>query len=528
MDENHSDAKEILRKRILEEKRNSGETKEPELNEKESSSVFQSFASNSMKESTSLFHSDHSEDNLPSADDTDAPEKISLFQSEAVSQQPDRLFSSYRNEQENVPVLPQNEVKQTEDKADDAFPLFIAFKANDSMQTVSEGVREKYSPLFGSEEEPSKESPVELKPSMSQENADRDIPPSIIRPIKAGNSSNAANVYYSDIGIPIFKPYSIPSKEYEELSYDIPDVFSDRDEVITPDQTEAAAAPDSLVPPPAGHTASGTPTARPGTRYSPAQQMGSTTSSVQREARISKAKKAKEAKKTKAKVQGHKPLLIFLLILAVIVGFFSLWSSIGNDGRLSFLGTKDSSSAVTKATSAAVTKVTSKETSKETVKETSKETTIAATSPTTPALTPTAAPVQETTTAATAATPVPAAVSAKIPSGFFTSISGGKSDGDTASFTILFKNQGGNDVSLLDGVEYITITYSTNSVKIAEVTSSEFTFTADPKKSNTFIGIPTDTEVIPNTHSKTVVISAKSTGAPIGNFTIKYYVKCYS
>jgi len=501
MDENHSDAKEILRKRILEEKRSSGETKEPEINEKESSSVFQSFASNSMKESTSLFHSDHSEDNLPSAED-----------------------------------------KQTEDKADDAFPLFIAFKANDSMQTVSEGVREKYSPLFSSEEEPSKESPVELKLSMSQENADRDIPPSIIRPIKAGNSSNAANVYYSDIGIPIFKPYAIPSKEYEELSYDIPDVFSDRDEVITSDQTEATAAPGSLaapdsllVPPPAGPVAAGTPTARPGARYSPAQQMGSTTPSVQREARIAKAKKAKKAKedkKAKTQGQGHKPLLIFLLILAVIVGFFSLWSSIGSDGRLSFLGTKDTDSAVTTASFAAVTKGTAKETEKETTKdtvqETSEETTVAATSATTSALTPTAAPVQETTAATTAAAPVPVAVSSKIPSGFFTSISGGKSDGDAATFNILFKNQGGNDVSLLDGVEYITITYSTNNVKIAEVTSSEFTFTADPKKSNTFIGIPTDTEVIPNTHSKTVVISAKSAGTFIGSFTIKYYVKCYN
>src|SRR5665647_3837174 len=63
MDENHFDAQEILRKRILEEKLNSGNTEDVYLPETESGSVFKSFSSNSSNENISLFHSD--EDSNP-------------------------------------------------------------------------------------------------------------------------------------------------------------------------------------------------------------------------------------------------------------------------------------------------------------------------------------------------------------------------------------------------------------------------------------------------------------------------------
>ena len=156
----------------------------------------------------------------------------------------------------------------------------------------------------------------------------------------------------------------------------------------------------------------------------------------------------------------------------------------------------------------------------------SEETTSAATKPK-PTSTPAA--TQETTAAETTnLTTAAITSSAMIPSGFSTTIADGKSNGDTASFNILFKNLGTSDVSLYDGVEYITIAFTTANIKIAEVTSPDFTFTADPDKSNSFIGTPVSTDVIIKKETQTVVISAKSSGSDIGKYSIKYYVKCYS
>ncbi len=82
-------------------------------------------------------------------------------------------------------------------------------------------------------------------------------------------------------------------------------------------------------------------------------------------------------------------------------------------------------------------------------------------------------------------------------------------------------------MSLFDGVEYITVTYQT-AITITEVTSDDFIFTAKPNKVNTFIGVPVSTDTIAYKDTKTVGISAKTDGADIGDFSIKYYIKCYS
>lgn len=51
-------------------------------------------------------------------------------------------------------------------------------------------------------------------------------------------------------------------------------------------------------------------------------------------------------------------------------------------------------------------------------------------------------------------------------------------------------------MSLFDGVEYITITFNAVGAPVTGVTFDSFTFSPDPKHANTFIGIPTDKEVI--------------------------------
>ena len=168
-------------------------------------------------------------------------------------------------------------------------------------------------------------------------------------------------------------------------------------------------------------------------------------------------------------------------------------------------------------------------TEKETVPQ---ETTTAATTDAT-----TAETTKETTAATTAATTAettkePIATSAvvkepaKIPSGFSSSIENGKSSGDTGSFSIALKNTGGKDVSLYDGVEYLQIVFNTTAT-ITSVTSDDFTFVPKPGKPNTFIGTPTSTDTIPFRGTATIDIEAKTDGADIGKFTIKYFIKCY-
>jgi hypothetical protein len=382
---------------------------------------------------------------------------------------------------------------------------------------------------------------------------------------RVGNSSVHSVVDYSDSGIPIFKPYTLPEEKdepafknpkspfSEEPTYDIPNVFSKKqrtrfsqadaehvsqvsDTKSRPERSSSAAdllaegtfekssTPSATYV--SGESSSVSPTVRPGARYSPAQQMGNAAPLSPREIKGKKGKKSHE----------YRPFLILVLIIAILIAVFSLWSSL--DSSNLFSGLFRSQSEATDSGSVAATSISSDTTIAATSAEsTTTETTINVTSaPTTTATTVETTAIEttaeETTTAASTTVETTAAATesiapAKIPSGFSTSIADGKSNEDTASFSILFKNSGAHDVSLYDGVEYITIAFSTNNIKITQVTSPDFTFTPDPKKTNFFIGTPVSTDIIAKKDTKTVVISAKSDRAVIGMYTIKYFVNCY-
>ncbi len=267
---------------------------------------------------------------------------------------------------------------------------------------------------------------------------------------------------------------------------------------------------------------------RPGGRYSAAQQMGNVAPIAPR-----------DTKKKKQKRDHHK-LLIFLLIdVAVLVIFFSVWNYF-DLGKVIFGEAQAVPPTFSTTLSTAVSttvesgNAAGNETAKTTLTPTpsAQETTTAATTDAT-----TAETTKETTAATTAATTAettkePIATSAvvkepaKIPSGFSSSIENGKSSGDTGSFSIALKNTGGKDVSLYDGVEYLQIVFNTTAT-ITSVTSDDFTFVPKPGKPNTFIGTPTSTDTIPFRGTATIDIEAKTDGADIGKFTIKYFIKCY-
>jgi len=537
MDKNYKDGNEILHKRVFEEKTPSPQSDDMNLDEENSAFVFRSFAQNSKSEHTSLFSSDEN----------------SLLESAEVS----------------------------DADSDNAFPLFLSFKANDPISSVSEGVFEKYTNkpesdlsdkeqtgrLFSQDENPSKYEGLPYSEELSQdeplnhpehlsEHISEPYTPSVVPPIP--------------METPIFKPFESKYEESQEPSYDIPQVFAgsaadgrafdrravDRSsdgpyspvrnqsyeneihsvesyEVEDHNPVSRGKSPRPIVP--------DTSTARPGARYTAAQQMGNIVPLSDRERNTKRHK-----------TRGARPMMFILLsVLAVIAAVAILNAIDPNHPVTDILGLSadatlageitapsesesesESAAVVTdKPSETAVTTVetTTTETTKETTaaaatEETTKQTTAAATAETTKETT------AATTAAVTVGTTAPSAgdAPAMTPSGFSTYISGGKSDGDTASFNIVFKNQGNSDVSFYDGIEYITVTFVTNSIKITDVTSDEFTFSADPDKSNTFIGTPADKEVIAVTDSKTVAVSAKSDGVSIGKYSIKYYVKGYT
>lgn len=460
MDENHSEAKNILRKRILEEKRSLGQPENPDSSEKKSGSVFQSFQNNPQNDNISLLRSDEDpaepSDSIVSADSSDAEDPV--------------------------------------DAGDAAFPLFLSFKANDSMQTVSEGVREKYSDRSDNTMNASADSDSS---SLHNDMQSQDTDPSD----HSGNMSEQSDAMYSEIGIPIFKSFDSTYEESLEPTYDIPQVFSNNENRSDPSSSKSGSTPIAA-----------TPTVRPGASYTAAQQMGNIAPLGQREIRTKRSR-----------TQSHKPLLILLLSISVLVAVFSFWNNSSFDSTFSNLFGSSSDTKFTTSTTIAVPTAAAASTE---TKAASKETTSAATKPkpaSTSAATQETAASETTKLTATANTS-----SAMIPSGFSTTIADGKSTGDTASFNILFKNLGTSDVSLYDGVEFITIAFTTGNIKIAEVTSPDFTFIADPDKSNSFIGTPVSTDVIIKTETQTVAISAKSSGSDIGKYSIKYYVKCYS
>lgn len=285
-------------------------------------------------------------------------------------------------------------------------------------------------------------------------------------------------------------------------------------------------------------------------RYTAAQQMGKIAPLPSRDIKASRKK------------GSHLPILFAFLSIAIIVSIFALWtildmgsvlfgrstspttaepivtattlSTADQTSSVSAVATTETSQEVTTATTTTKETTTATTTKETTVATTTKETTAATTKETTAATTKetTAATTKETTAATTKATTTKSGgstTSAMIPSAFATSITDGKSSADTASFTINFKNTGATDVSLLDGVENITVTFVTNGAIIESVTSDDFIFTPKEGKTNVFIGVPVSTDIIAKKESKAVSISAVSEdGVAIGKYSVKYYVLCYS
>lgn len=278
-------------------------------------------------------------------------------------------------------------------------------------------------------------------------------------------------------------------------------------------------------------------------RYTAAQQMGRIAPLPARDIKASRKK------------GSHLPILFALLSVAFVVSIFSLWifldigsilfgnnakptptSSVATSSVTAVATTTETTQDVTTQASSEVTTAatttkettaatTTEQTTAATTKETTKETTAATTKETT------AATTKETTAATTKATTTKSvsSTSATIPSAFATTITDGKSSADTASFNINFKNTGASDVSLLDGVENITVTFVTNGAVIESVTSDDFVFTPKEGKTNVFIGVPVSTDIIKKTETKTVTVSAVSEDdVTIGKYSVKYYVLCYS
>lgn len=399
----------------------------------------------------------------------------------------------------------------SDDESDSAFPLFLSFKANDSMQNISDAVREKNARREFSDD---------------QASASLHAPKNNAR-LDTEDEINSFDIDRESLNKPIFVPLAT-NTENHSASYDIPTVFSGSKYEETPVQAPAAT-PSSVYPNAASDnenqasarkssdTVTPSSTIRPGARYSAAQQMGYTEPLSLREHKAPVSKKKKS---------NFKPLLIMLLIFVVIIAGLTAWGKYGD------MLSGGSESRISASTAAAVLETTAEateETSAAAAAETTKETTAKPTSTPAPTSTPSPTPVQTVTPAETTAAETTAgvAISAMTPSGFSAKIISGSSDGSTAAFTIRFTNSGGNDVSLFDGVEYITISFNT-SVKITSAASADFTFTAVPDKANTFTGVPVNKDVIVNRGTKDVVITAASDGASIGKYTVNYFVKCYS
>ena len=476
------------------------------------------------------------------ANESDYSENIPYAETSDDASSYDSIDNSFKSPQRT------DEFADDEDEmSDTAFPLFLSFKANDSAASVSEAIREKNS-------------------QKTTDTASRSLSGKESAP-KTPVDEKSYNRMMNEAEPQIFKPYETPEESKEV--YDIPSVqpqnaVSGKNAAtetaavkpfFKPQETRPASASRPIEKNPgvseAADDSDPNKTVRPGTRYYPAaQQMGYAAPMPQRELN------------TKRRKKKHGPLIFTLTAAAVLVAAFFIWNkydigtwlAIGNSNpaatTTASVTNETSASTVSAAaasvptvtvspkpvkvtdTPAAVVSVTAVPTGKATATPTPKATatpTPKATATPTPKATATPTPkATATPTPKATATPTPASgESAKTPSGFSTSITDGSAKGDTALFNILFKNLSKTDVSLFDGVEYITITFSTEGAPITSVASDSFTFTLDPKHANTFIGIPTDKEVIAKKDTKTVGITGVTDGKNVGKYSIKYYVKTY-
>ncbi|MBN1775557.1 MAG: hypothetical protein JW817_03730 [Clostridiales bacterium] len=258
---------------------------------------------------------------------------------------------------------------------------------------------------------------------------------------------------------------------------------------------------------------------RPGSKYTAAQQMGTITPQKERY-RVSKRKAAE-----------YLPLVIILILIALSVAFYFIWTSFNLGDVFSGLFGKsgnDQGVVTYPVTSITTFEVTPSDTTLEPTATTAAATeTVTPTPANTP--TPTATP---TPTPSPTATPTPTSTPTPSPSPtpgvvtrFRSKIINGDTDGSVASFDLELENSGGKDSTLYDSIKQITITYSA-SVTFDSVSSSGFTFVKKEGSKNTFIGTPTSMELIKSGDVVLVDISATTSSSSVGSFKIEsYYIE---
>jgi hypothetical protein len=623
MNENPSDSKEFLRNKPTEDVVDSVDPKEAESSDFPSKPIFKPF-----------FASD-----APASDNTllNYPKETIISDSafRRVNMDSMKTGSSEELEDELIasepikPVQKQQESDTTiddilEDELDNSvFPLFLSFKANDSMERVSDAVREKnvirggnpanqsdetYVPSMLSKHtkpEPTATTPLPEKivPTAPAQKIDKHVPE--ITPLQANkvdsvtpspqaSTQNAKETAASPVNSPVFIPVSPFKNNDNEPSYDIPDVFKENSTKKQPDQTEVkkngwqfespeelayktpfksgseeenhakdersneqtdTVAPMAFPSPifrPANSVSSSVPpvqksstavvsnknltstdtstTARPGgISTPPVSQTGKSVPTVPNKSNPTSVKKPATASKITPPVHSdgkipdkkkdsnsHKGLLVLLLTASVLVLLFCAWYF---DLEKYIFGDNTSNANASASITVIVTEPVI-----------TQETTPAATP--VPTSTPTASPTPTPTNSPTPTevvtpSPSPAPVSAQIPSAFMTYITDAHSTGSTASFVVPFTNTGGNDVSLLDGIEYIWFDLSSAGT-ITQVTSDDFIFTLKDGTDSTFIGTPINTEVIEYEATRSVTFYLHTAGEDVGKFTIsKYFIEYY-
>ena len=248
---------------------------------------------------------------------------------------------------------------------------------------------------------------------------------------------------------------------------------------------------------------------RPGSKYTAAQQMG-TTSPQKQQYRMSRKKAAE-----------YLPLIIILVLIVLSILFYWLWNQFhlgvvfsdlfGNTGNQSAVSSFEP--PITDASSETISEPTDTDTSSSVIPTP----TVAPTATPTPSPTPSPTP-----TPSPSPTPVPSPTPG-VATRFDYEILNGSRTGPVAYFDLKFRNTGTQESSLYDSIEKITISYTTSST-IEKVESSCFVFVKKEGAKNVFIGTPISMDKIKKGESILADISASTAGEDVASFKIKYQV----
>ena len=91
---------------------------------------------------------------------------------------------------------------------------------------------------------------------------------------------------------------------------------------------------------------------------------------------------------------------------------------------------------------------------------------------------------------------------------------GFKSNDDGFTCNLILENYGDKNASLKESVKSVAITFKCDKT-ITSVTSEYFTFTADPNKANTFIGVPNNATIEAGEKFKAPITIKTEDGKPM-------------